>query len=517
MSDAGDPFARNAKTVLRLNPGGRRPQPAPQSSPPPVQPPPAAPYPPQGHPPPQPQAPPAYTPPSGHTPPPSYNPPASYQPTPPASARPDDWFSPPPPPPPPTFEQGGKALILKRDVPVAANENILLEAAGPLLLLLGRLRVSLMSANFANLMEQVADAIEDFEKRMKVESIPPEQTDMAKYAVCAMADDIVQHIPSEQRHIWAQYSMLSRFFGERVGGVKFFEILDKAKMDPLRNYPVLELLYSCLALGFQGVHRTSPNGPATLQMLQRNLYEVLRTVRPKVREDLSPHWPGQSLPALGATFRIPLWALLALALALLFAVFITLRILLSGNTDAVTDEMQRLFPDTQLVIERAAVPVPAAPIPPRVSTQLERIRAKLANEIEQKKADAVENGNFIVVRVGDYASFAPGQAIVLETFKPIAAKIAESLEQEPGDIRIVGHTDATKISNSRFPSNFELSLERANAVAAVLKLGISTKDRLKVEGKGDTVPIGSNQTVEGRARNRRVEISIPREETLNRP
>ena len=43
----------------------------------------------------------------------------------------------------------------------------------------------------------------------------------AKYILCATADDIVQHIPTEERHVWTQYSMLSRFFGERVGGVAF--------------------------------------------------------------------------------------------------------------------------------------------------------------------------------------------------------------------------------------------------------------------------------------------------------
>ena len=47
--------------------------------------------------------------------------------------------------------------------------------------------------------------------------------------------------------------MLSRFFGERVGGVRFFEILDRLKADPLANYPVLELQHACLALGFQGI------------------------------------------------------------------------------------------------------------------------------------------------------------------------------------------------------------------------------------------------------------------------
>jgi type VI secretion system protein ImpK len=378
-----------------------------------------------------------------------------------------------------------------------------------------------MRANFANLMEQVADAVEEFEKKMRTESLPPAQVDMAKYALCATADDIVQHIPSEQRHVWVQYSMLSRFFGERVGGVRFFEKLDQAKMDPVTNYSVLELMYACLAVGFQGIHRTASGGAAALQMIQRNLYETLRKVRTRQQADISPHWRGQDLPTAGSVFRVPIWVLTALAAALLLAAYIVLRILLSGNTDAATEEMKRLFSDVGLTIERQVVPVTAAqaapvppPAPPRPSTQLERIRGRLKAEIDAKKMDAVENGKSIVIRVGSFATFASGQATVLNEFRAIAAKVAESLDAEPGEIRIVGHTDNVAIKTARFASNFELSVARANAVADLIKKGLKDASRVKTEGKADTQPIGPNDTAEGRARNRRVEISIPREETL---
>jgi type VI secretion system protein ImpK len=66
----------------------------------------------------------------------------------------------------------------------------------------------------------------------------------------------------------------------------------------------------------------------------------------------------------------------------------------------------------------------------------------------------------------------------------------------------------------RFPSNYQLSIERAKNVAALLKLGLTKPDRLQTDGKGETAPIADNATPEGRARNRRVEILIPREETL---
>src|SRR6185436_14295674 len=119
-----------------------------------------------------------------------------------------------------------------------------------------------------------------------------------------------------------------------------------------------------------------------------------------------------------------------------------------------------------------------------------------------------ENGQSIIIRVGSLDTFPSGSATVLETFKPTGLKIAAALAKEPGDIRVTGHTDNVAIFTVRFPSNYDLSLERAQAVAAVLKPGIPDQSRLKIEGKADTQPVAPNNTEEGRAKNRRVEISI---------
>src|SRR5262249_62187914 len=101
--------------------------------------------------------------------------------------------------------------------PVTAHENPILRPAGPWLLMLGRLRVALARASFASLMEQVADAIKFFEKDIRSAGISESQANSAKYLICATADDIVQNIPTEDRHVWTQYSMLSRFFCEPIG------------------------------------------------------------------------------------------------------------------------------------------------------------------------------------------------------------------------------------------------------------------------------------------------------------
>ncbi|WP_338318940.1 DotU family type IV/VI secretion system protein, partial [Bradyrhizobium ottawaense] len=85
----------------------------------------------------------------------------------------------------------------------------------------------------------------------------------------------------------------------------------------LVNYPVLELQHACLALGFQGIHRTSGAGLANLQLIQRNLYELLRRVRPKTMTDLSPNWRGQALAGRRQRLRVPVWLVAAVVAALL--------------------------------------------------------------------------------------------------------------------------------------------------------------------------------------------------------
>jgi type VI secretion system protein ImpK len=374
------------------------------------------------------------------------------------------------------------------------------------------LRVALMRASFAQLMEQVAEAINFFERDIRSAGIPEDQANTAKYILCATADDIVQNIPTEDRHVWTQYSMLARFFGERIGGVRFFDELERALKDPLVNYPLLELFHTCLALGFQGMHRASPNGQVALGQIQRNVYETLRRVRPKVMHDLSPRWKGQALASESSRLRVPVWVVGSASVAALIGLFVILRALLGGNSDAVAGTVMTLHPMDKVDIARRVIAPPPPPPPPPVDriTQLQRVRNALAPEIARGQISVVQTGNAIIIRVGDLILFESGQAVVREQFKPIAARIVEMLEKETGWVKVIGHTDNIPIRNARFPNNFVLSQERAKAVAALLANGLTEKKRLETSGKGEEMPVAPNDTSEGRAKNRRVEVLIQR-------
>ena len=481
MSNSDPPRpGRDDRTIIRPNPGGRRPVERPAAAP-------ATPVAP------------ARTPPAA---------------SPTAPGDGDEWIATPRAPARPA-QTGAVASLVRMDDLFAPNTNPLMRAAGPLLLMLGRLRVALLQAPFASLMEQVAQSIQGFDKDIRAGGIPTEQADAAKYIVCATADDIVQNIPNDERQVWTQYSMLSRFFGERIGGIRFFDEVEKAKVDPVLNYPLLELQHACLALGFQGRYRTSGGGAATLQQIQLSLYETLRRARPRTARDLSPRWQGQALSARRSRLHVPVWAVASIAGVLLLALFMTLRYLLTGGAEAAADSALNLMSRAPLTIARAVFTPPPTPAPPTPNqlTQLQRIRAALAPEITAGTIAVPDPTGpyWIVIDVGDRLLFTSGEASVLASFKPIAMRMTAMLEKETGTVKVVGHTDNQPLGRlNPFKSNYDLSIARANNVVALLTIGLSQPARFKVEGKGADEPIAPNTTEVGRAKNRRVEVLVQR-------
>jgi type VI secretion system protein ImpK len=149
------------------------------------------------------------------------------------------------------------------------------------------------------------------------------------------------------------------------------------------------------------------------------------------------------------------------------------------------------------------------------TTQIDRIRAALAKEIAGGGLSVGEKGAFIVVEINNQLLFAPGQAEPKPQFQPIATDLAAALDTESGPIRIVGHTDNAKPKkSSQFKSNFDLSVARAKAVQAMMAKQLKDPSRLSADGKGEDEPIADNGTADGRAKNRRVDVMIPKQESL---
>lgn len=147
--------------------------------------------------------------------------------------------------------------------------------------------------------------------------------------------------------------------------------------------------------------------------------------------------------------------------------------------------------------------------------QFRRLQGALMREIQEGSVALELKGATIVIRIQERASFASGNADVRTDFLPTLQKISEIIVGSDGNVTIAGHTDDVPIKTSRFRSNWELSSARAVSVTHEI-LGESpvNEERFVVIGHADTRPLAPNDTPANRAKNRRVDISISREERV---
>jgi chemotaxis protein MotB len=114
-----------------------------------------------------------------------------------------------------------------------------------------------------------------------------------------------------------------------------------------------------------------------------------------------------------------------------------------------------------------------------------------------------------VISLQESAFFASGDDAVAAASMAILTKIAAEARNMSNPIRLEGHTDSIPIHNSRFRSNWELSAARAIAMMEVLRDRLEMPpERMSVAGYAENAPVDTNETSEGRARNRRVDLVV---------
>ena len=104
--------------------------------------------------------------------------------------------------------------------------------------------------------------------------------------------------------------------------------------------------------------------------------------------------------------------------------------------------------------------------------------------------------------------FASGSARLESGVEAVILRVADALERVPGTILVTGHTDDVPIRTARFPSNWELSTERAASVVKLIAGKLKTPERLRAEGLAASAPVAPNDSAANRARNRRVTIIL---------
>lgn len=185
--------------------------------------------------------------------------------------------------------------------------NPLVAVASALLSEMVRLQQSYEREDLFALKDRLTSEIKRFEHRALQDGAESSQVMAARYVLCTALDEAVVTTPWGNESEWSQMSLLSSFHNETFGGEKFFQLLERLSRDPVKHLPMLELMYICMSLGFEGKYRVLPRGMLELESLRDSLYRQIRQLRGDVPRDISPHWQGLTENRRRLIRIVPLW------------------------------------------------------------------------------------------------------------------------------------------------------------------------------------------------------------------
>lgn len=389
----------------------------------------------------------------------------------------------------------GQPVWQSHEPEIPSGNSPLIALANPILNLVYQIRTLVHNADPERLKNYLADEIRRFDANAKAQGIPAEHIVAARYCLCTVLDEAAAQTPWGGSGAWSKNSLLVTFHNETWGGEKFFQLLAKLAQTPAQYIDVLELMYYCIALGFEGRYRIVSNGQSQLENLKRRLADIIKTARGVPDRALSIHWQGHAAELPKIWGMIPVWVSAVVAVVLGVGIYMLLAFWLAARSDK-----------SFLAISSLKLPTPPpvvrdAPPPLRFSKFLEK-------EIREGLVSVKENSEQSTVTIRGDGLFESGSATMRPQYRDIVDRIAAAIAEVKGRVLVSGHTDDRPMRSVRFPSNWELSQERARAIAAQLDATVRSPGRITTEGRGEADPIADNATPAGRAQNRRVEVTV---------
>ena len=414
----------------------------------------------------------------------------------------------PPAPLPP--HPPGAGPVWNAPLPSATGDTPLVACATDLLTVAGQLRGSSHHPDPDGLREQLTRQMREFEQCARAKGLTDPVVLPARYVLCALVDESVLDTPWGSQSVWAKRGLLISFHNETWGGEKFYDALDRLMAYPSGNLHLLELMYLCLALGFEGRYRVREGGRDQLERVREQLFQTIRTQRGEPEGELSPHWRGMAPQRDPLINQVPLWVFGGLAGLLLLGLFTAFTFALSRDSDPVFLSLSTLDRRLPPLPERQVTPLPR-PEPPPETPEAPRapvvdLRTLLADDIAADRVEIVDKpeGQTVIIR-GD-GLFASARATLQPGFVPVVERIGAALARLPGRVLVTGHSDSAPIKSLKFPSNWHLSQARAETVMVMLAETTGDPGRFTAEGRADTEPRVPENPRD--ARNRRVEITL---------
>jgi chemotaxis protein MotB len=141
----------------------------------------------------------------------------------------------------------------------------------------------------------------------------------------------------------------------------------------------------------------------------------------------------------------------------------------------------------------------------------DRLVNELESELDSGRVEIEQLRNGIRLSVAEEILFESGSAEIDAEGREVLGKVAAQVTSSPNRVEVVGHTDDRPIRarlTSRYPTNWELAGARASSVVRLLQQQGIEGTQLRASSHGEFDPVASNETDDGRARNRRIEIRL---------
>ena len=190
-----------------------------------------------------------------------------------------------------------------------------------------------------------------------------------------------------------------------------------------------------------------------------------------------------------------------------------------GRVSQAITRMLKVGPGPNPAVQLAQIPQTAPPVNEKdidswsgavdLMPSLHQLNNKLKKEISDGRLEIRMERRGLVISLREATLFPSGGENLDPSTLPMLEVIAREVRRHPNPIRLEGHTDSMPIRTARFRSNWELSAARAIAMLELYsqQFGLD-RSRMSIGGFGDTAPVASNDTQEGRNRNRRVDIVV---------
>ena len=255
--------------------------------------------------------------------------------------------------------------------------------------------------------------------------------------------------------------------------------------------------HETLQFGYKGKYQVLNNGELEIDKIKRDLLAIIHSKRPDQTVNLFQHNPiVTNTIQRKQRLTIPLWVVGVLGAVILGTGYFAMQWSLGDDFNTASTKVNSLK-------------LPAVTPKQQDIKNTIRLRPLLENEIARKLVSVEDSQDRSTVTILGDGLFESGSTQIQNQYYPVLATIGQALDSVEGQIVVTGYTDDKPIQSLNFPSNWHLSQGRADAVKEILLTYVKNGGtRIRSEGRGSTNPVAPNDTLENRAKNRRVEITL---------